>query len=161
MGSFGRMNRAASAPAATRARSRSSWLARSPSANCAFVASQRPDGAGGRAVGGSGPRVVSADDPTELFRSTSVGVVGASDREAHATINPLVRRAAITPVRRSTGPRVEQQAGSHRRSSNETPMSRYQISLKTFVGSSRRPVATRQRRHAPRTPTKSTGDAQS
>jgi hypothetical protein len=77
--------------------------------------------------------LVSADDPTELFRSTSVGAVGASVHEAHATVNPLVRKTAITPVRRSIVPRVEQQAGSQKRSSNETQLSHYQILLKAFV----------------------------
>jgi hypothetical protein len=67
--------------------------------------------------------LVSADDPTELFRSTSVGVVGASVREAHATVNPLVIRTVINPVRRFIVPRVEPQAlaatDDHRTNANE------------------------------------------
>jgi hypothetical protein len=67
--------------------------------------------------------LVSPDDPTELFRSTSVAAVGESVREAHATIRPLVIRTVIKPVRRSIVPRVEPQAlaatDDHRMNANE------------------------------------------
>lgn len=103
MASFGRMKRATLAPAATRACSRSAWLARWPIANSALAVSQVPDD-GGAGFGGRPPLLVfpsSAD--------IGVGAVGTSVRAPpHPMVNPpMVMTIAITLARVFILPRAK------------------------------------------------------